>query len=181
MSELTPEEKQKIYEEEKVRVEAKQALAKAKKHKDNKNMGIGCLVLIIVIVVIFVVLSNLPPEKGSNQKPQLLAQKLSAQNESEIQTALKGKGFPAPKSLEITESGWLVVTFELPNPRSASYLESFATDSLLTIRNTMYPHSIVSKYRVTLDGPPPGPDLILRYGSARFIEGGKVEWEPAKK
>lgn len=106
---------------------------------------------------------------------------LSTQHESEIQAALLEKGFPAPKSLEVNESGWLVATFVLSDPRSAAYLENFATDTILTIRNTIYRYSIVSKYRVTLDGPPPGPGLVLRYGSARFIEGGRVEWEPAKK
>jgi hypothetical protein len=135
----------------------------------------------LVGVAIFAVLSLLPPEKGAKQKQQSSAQQLSTQNESEIQTALRSKGYPGPKSLEINESGWLVATFELSNPRSATYLENFATDTILIIRNTMYPHSVVSKYRVTLDGPPPGPDLVLRYGAARFIEGGKVAWEPAKK
>jgi len=106
---------------------------------------------------------------------------LSIQQKSEIKAALQAKGFPAPNSLEINESGWLVATFVLSDPRSATYLESFATDTLLTIRNTMYSHSIVKNYRVTLDGPSPGPGLVLRYGNARFIEGGKMEWEPAKK
>jgi len=32
---------------------------------------------------------------------------------------------------------------------------------------------------VTLNGPPPGTGLIRRFGSARFIEGGQVEWEAA--
>ena len=105
---------------------------------------------------------------------------LSAEHRSEIEAALQAKGFPIPSSLEI-ESGWLVATFILYDPRSAAYLESFATDSLLVIRNTTRPHGIVRNYRVTLDGPPPGPDLVLRYGSARFIEGGKLVWEPARK
>lgn len=175
MSELTPDEKQKIYAEESARFEAKEELAKAKKQKDAKNAGAGCLVVILVAIAIFTVPSLLQPEKDSQQQQQL-----SAQNESEIQAALQSKGFPIPKSIELNESGWLVTTFELSNPRSASYLENFATNTLLTIRNTMYPHSIVSQYRVTLDGPPPGPDLVLRYGSAWFIEGGQVEWEPFK-
>jgi len=181
MSELTPDERQKIYEEEKVRLEAKEALAKAKMQKDSKNIGKGCFVVMLAGVAVFVVLSLLPPEKGSARKPTLSAQKLSAQNESEIQTALQSKGYPFPRSLEINETGWLVATFELSNPRSATYLENFATNTLLTIRNTMHPRSIASKYRVTLEGPPPGPGLILRYGSAMFIEGGKMAWEPARK
>lgn len=106
---------------------------------------------------------------------------LSTQQESEIQAALQEKGFPAPKSLKVNESGWLVATFVLSDPKSAAYLENFATEAILTIRNTIYSYHVVSKYRVTLDGPPPGPGLVLRYGIARFIEGGKIEWEPAKK
>lgn len=116
---------------------------------------------------------------GDYTEKQNLA--LSAQQGSEIRAALQGKGYPAPKSIEINESNWLVATFELANPRSAAYLEKFATETLLTIRNTMYPYSVVKNYRVTLEGPSPGPGLILRYGNARFIEGGRVEWEPAKR
>jgi hypothetical protein len=106
---------------------------------------------------------------------------LSTQQKTEIQAALQAKGFPSPKSLEVNETGWLVAIFELADPRSAAYLENFATDTVLLIRNTLYPSSAFSKYRVTLDGPSPGPGLVLRYGSARFIEGDKVVWEPTKK
>ncbi len=106
---------------------------------------------------------------------------LSSQDESAIFSALEQKGLPHPQSLEINDAGYLVVTFELANPRSPAYLEWFATEALLAIRNAMYPYSVVKSYRVTLNGPSPGPGLILRYGSSRFIEGGKVEWDPARK
>lgn len=52
MSELTPEEKQRIYEEEKARLEA-QEKAKADLQKEkNKQVGIGCLVLIVIIAAL---------------------------------------------------------------------------------------------------------------------------------
>ena len=49
---LTPEEKQRIYEEEKERIEVKGKLEKEKVKKGTKGRNIGCLVGIIIIVVI---------------------------------------------------------------------------------------------------------------------------------
>jgi hypothetical protein len=115
---------------------------------------------------------------GYNEKP---APTLSAQHKSEISDALRAKNIQAPVSIEIEDSGWLVATFELSNPKSAAYLENFASDALLTIRNALNSYSIVKKYRVTLNGPSPGPGLVLLYGSARFMEGGSLTWEPSKK
>lgn len=112
---------------------------------------------------------------GSKPAPR---PQLTAAHSDAIQKALKAKGYPAP-SLEITDGGFLVATFELqrapqPSPRV------FAEDALLTIRNTMLPFRVVDKYRVTLNGPSPGPGLIRRFGNARFIEEGKVTWESAE-
>lgn len=52
MTELTEEEKRKIYEEEKARLEAQEKLKKAAAAKKNKNAGMGCLVLIGLIVIL---------------------------------------------------------------------------------------------------------------------------------
>lgn len=175
MSELTPEEKRHIYEEEKVRLAAQEKL---KNEKSTKQVRTGCMVIIVIVASIFIY-SLLTPNKSSKSHEN--APTLSQQDKSQILTALNNKGYPAPMSMEINDSGWLVAMFELTDPRSAAYLEKFATESLLTIRNTMQPNSIVSKYRVTLNGSSPGPGLILRFGNARFIEGGGLRWEPAKR
>ena len=51
---LTPEEKRKIYEEEKARIEAREKIEKSKDAEKNKKSyaGIGCLFIAIIIVVI---------------------------------------------------------------------------------------------------------------------------------
>ncbi|MBM4048243.1 MAG: hypothetical protein FJ279_24330 [Planctomycetes bacterium] len=118
---------------------------------------------------------------GTATQTEKPAKVLSADDRATILAALQEKSLPFPVSLELNESGYLVATFELADPVSAEYLRAFATESLLAIRNRMQARSLTDKYRVTLNGPSPGPDLVLRYGSARFIEGGSVEWDPMVK
>jgi len=103
---------------------------------------------------------------------------LTEDQRSEIIGALHQKELPTPLSLEINDNGHLVATFQVSEGRSLSAIRESATTAVLTIRNTLYPNSPVNYYRVTFNGPPPGPGLVLRYGSARFSEGGAVEWEP---
>jgi hypothetical protein len=104
---------------------------------------------------------------------------LTDEHRTAINKALKAKHYPAPESLEITEGGFLVATFQINGPVTPNSLEGFATGSLLAIREAMLPFKVVDNYRVTLNGPSPGTGLIRRYGNARFIEGDQVRWEPA--
>jgi hypothetical protein len=106
---------------------------------------------------------------------------LLPEHRTAIQQALASANLPGPSELVINDSGYLVATFEIADPRSVAHLERIATDAILAIRNAMYPLNVVTSYRVTLNGPSPGPGLTLRYGSARFLEGGQVSWEPARK
>ena len=66
---LTPEERQKIYQEEKARAEAKDKLAAEKKElaakkekKKNKEAAFGCLVVLGVAVLFALVLAHCPGE-----------------------------------------------------------------------------------------------------------------------
>jgi len=64
MSDLTPEEKRRIYEEEKARIEAEAkakaaAQAEVKKKKTNK----GCLIIILVFAVLYAIYYFLPKDK----------------------------------------------------------------------------------------------------------------------
>lgn len=93
--------------------------------------------------------------------------------------SLRKIGYPMPQSLEINDTGFLVATFELRGRVSPLSVKTFAEDSIMAIREAMLPFKIVEAYRVTLNGPSPGTGMIRRYGNARFIEGGQVEWEPA--
>ena len=102
---------------------------------------------------------------------------LSAEHRNAINSALRSRGYPLPQSLEINEGGWLVATFELSGRPPGGSFEAFGTDAVVTIREAMLRFKLVNNYRVTVNGPSPGTGLIRRYGSARFIEGGDVEWE----
>jgi hypothetical protein len=105
---------------------------------------------------------------------------LGEQDRGNIAAALRSEHLPQPKTLEVTSSGWLVATFELAPQEFRGSGQDFAEKALLAIRNTMYRYKPMHAYRVTLNGPSPGPGLISRYGSARFIEGDKVEWDAGK-
>ena len=56
--ELTPEEKQKIYEEEKERLAAQEKVKKEQQQKNAKKVGIGCLGFIVVIIIISIIGSS---------------------------------------------------------------------------------------------------------------------------
>jgi hypothetical protein len=66
MTELTPEEKRKIYEEEKFRLGVQEKL---KKKKGAKNKQIGCLILIILVVIV-VIYNAVKPSKPVSTEPQ---------------------------------------------------------------------------------------------------------------
>jgi hypothetical protein len=110
----------------------------------------------------------------ANSKPK--ARTLTYEERKTIQAALDSKNYPYADELEINDAGWLVATFQL-NDRPAS-LQQFAEGTLITIREAALPLNIATSYRVTLNGPSPGTGLIRRYGSARFVEGDRVTWEP---
>lgn len=103
---------------------------------------------------------------------------LTQEHRNAISAAFRAKNYSMPGDMEITDAGVLVATFEVNDPGD---VRSFAEDRLMAIRNAMYPFKVVSNYRVTVNGPSPGPGMIRRYGSARLFEGGSVEWEPGLK
>lgn len=98
---------------------------------------------------------------------------LNQEHRNAIDAALKAEGLPNPSSLEISDSGWLVATYQLSNGANAREL---AEHAVLIIREAMLPYHLVDAYRVTVNGPSPGTGLIRRYGSARFTD--RLEWEP---
>ena len=69
MSELTPEEKRKIYEEEKTRIEVQEQI-KRKYARKTKPRTWGCLILISLIVIIIIVsYFKIPQGTGSSTTP----------------------------------------------------------------------------------------------------------------
>lgn len=99
---------------------------------------------------------------------------LTSEHRNAINASLKERGIPNPASLEITDGGFLVATYELKS--QPANVRTFAENALLAIREAMLPFKTVESYRVTINGPSPGTGMIRRYGSARFV-GDSVEWE----
>lgn len=129
-----------------------------------------CALLIVLLVVLGCANSN---RRDSQPKS------LTTQHRAAISNALGSRGYPSPSSLEITDGGFLVATFELHDLPSGGF-RAFGEESILIIREAVLRYHLVQAYRVTLNGPSPGTGLIRRYGNVRFIEGGQVEWEPAR-
>jgi hypothetical protein len=102
---------------------------------------------------------------------------LTEEHRKAIYSALSVKKYPRPVSIEMTDGGWLVTTFELPGRAPGGSFEAFGTNAVVAVREAMLPFHITEMYRVTVNGPSPGTGLIRRYGSARFIERGRVEWQ----
>ncbi len=106
-------------------------------------------------------------------------QNMAALNEA-INAALNKAQLISPEKIEIADSGKrLVVTFEIPESHDWALrvagvhsLREYGTKAVITVRNAELPFNLVNHFRVTLNGPSPGPSLIHRYGSARFSEGG---------
>ena len=103
-----------------------------------------------------------------------------------VVAALQQAKLPRPESIEVTDGDWLVTTFEFDDAAltqmaaaGGAWQKNLATKAVIAIRNAALPFGMVKSYRATLNGPSPGPGLILRYGSARFSEGSTVSWEPA--
>lgn len=101
---------------------------------------------------------------------------LTSEHREAIRVALRSKSLPSPSSLEISDVGWLVATYEISNGAQARDLGERA---VLAIREAMLPFKFDGHYRVTVNGSSPGTGLILRYGSARFTD--RLEWEAGLK
>lgn len=97
---------------------------------------------------------------------------LTKEHRDAIHTILKARGLPDPSSLEVTDSGFLVATYEV---NSGADARNLAERAVLAIKDAMLRFKIVDAYRVTVNGPSPGTGVIRRYGSARFTD--RLEWE----
>lgn len=121
MTELTNEEKKKIYEEEKTRIEVQEKLKKEAAKKKNKNAGIGCLSLIIIVAILAisgVFKSNknsqtpAPAAKKEIISPQAWAKVEGAVNESLKQGLIKKIDIEAGKAW-IEETLWALSNAEV--------------------------------------------------------------------
>lgn len=100
------------------------------------------------------------------------AKELTQEHRDAIRAGLRAEGLPNPANIEMTDGGWIVVTYQLSNGLQA---RAIAEQAVLATREAMLPYRLTESYRVTVNGPSPGTGLITRYGSARFTD--RLDWQ----
>jgi hypothetical protein len=98
---------------------------------------------------------------------------LDATHVAAIEAVHASHAWIKPAHVEL-RGGFVVIDYEI----AAGTLippKTIGETRLLAIRDALSPYGF-KNYRVNINGPPPGTGLIRRYGSARFIDGGNVEW-----
>jgi hypothetical protein len=106
---------------------------------------------------------------------------LTPEQQSAIVGDLRGANYPEPKSLEVSKDGGFVVAiFEVTPSQIPDGGEAFATDALLKIREKLLPSGSYKNFRVTINAPSQYTGMVNRYGSARLVEGGRVNWQQGK-
>jgi len=123
MAELTPEEKQRIYNEEKARLEAQERIKPEKTKKAISPTGIGCLAVLILIAVIYFAQSSCPSGKTPSQSRTKSTSQSSTQEDKSqeiaafIQEKVNVGGFSGCVARSI---GYQVVEVKLQFPAGTS-------------------------------------------------------------
>lgn len=79
-----------------------------------------------------------------------------------------------PLRSEVSGAGFVTLTYEVTGS-DAIVARAFGQARLLAVREALLRFGF-RNYRVNVNGPPPGTGLVRRYGAARYVEGGQVEW-----
>lgn len=132
--------------------------ATAKEVGPNYLIGIG-----VIVALVFV--SQLTEDSSPKS--------LTAEHYAAIEAVHAKHAWTSPKEIEL-RSGIVVLDYEVPSSLAIPR-KTFGQDRLLAIREALLPFGFNS-YRVNVNGPPPGTGLVRRYGSARFLQYGEVEW-----
>lgn len=103
---------------------------------------------------------------------------LSDEQRAAVMDAFKQDGRVPPETITIEGSGFVVAEFLMTDEHRKDLtgtVREYAERRLIMIREALLPYGF-ENYRVNVNGPPPGTGLIRRYGSARLIGNGSVEW-----
>ena len=108
---------------------------------------------------------------------------LSADDRQEVVQAVRvaKRDLPSPQAWEVSaldvdhDSDPLVVTIQVKENGvfTGPLAMRFGRAVVLAVRNALHGAPAFDNYRVTLNGPEPGPGLVLRYGSARMADTGE--------
>ncbi len=99
---------------------------------------------------------------------------LTAEHRAAVEAAHKPHAWQLPVKVEVSSAGFVVMDYEVPRDLLIP-ARTFGEERLLAIREALLPFGF-KNYRVNVNHPPPGTGLTERVGSARFIDGGRVEW-----
>lgn len=122
---------------------------------------VGCAWLLVALFVIVMLTQT------SSQEPA----SLTVEHREAIAAAHKTRSWAEPHAIEL-RSGIVVLDYVYGanvTPRV------FGEARLLAVREVLLPFGFTS-FRVNVNGPPPGTGLVSRYGSARYLGSGSVEW-----
>jgi hypothetical protein len=126
---------------------------------------VGVLIFVVALFAVVLFLGGLFGGTGP--------QELSAEHRAAIDAVHAQHAWLRPESIQL-RSGVVVIDYEVP-ARFAIPPRTFGEERLLGIREALLPFGFTD-YRVNVNGPPPGTGLVHRYGSARFLGGGSLEW-----
>jgi hypothetical protein len=125
----------------------------------NILMGLGALFVIVVI-------SQMMTGSGPSA--------LTAEHLGAVRAAHTVHAWIQPNTVELNSVGFIVAEYVIPDD-FAIPPKTLGQTRLLAIREALLPFGF-KDYRVNINGIPPGTGLIRRYGSARLIGGGSLEW-----
>jgi len=145
---------------------------KAQSLSPKASSGLGKLIFggFGLLALLFVVAGVLGGPSASVPKS------LSAVQIKDVEATLRSRGFDPPQNLEVNNNGFVVADFEVTG-LDVIRAKSYGEDRLLAIREALVVDGF-KDFRVNVNGPSPGAGLVRRYGSARFISGGSLEWLP---
>lgn len=100
---------------------------------------------------------------------------LRSEDRASAYAELEARGLTMPDALTV-RSGIVVADYEVSDAQARGVSpQTFGEQRLLAIREALLPRGFKA-YRVNVDGPSPGTGLVRRYGSARMLDGGELEW-----
>jgi hypothetical protein len=111
MSSLTPEERQRIYEEEKARKEAQDRLAAENKSKQGKSPLVGCLSIIVLLVLLGILIGNCGDNEPRSEHDPITAFVMS---QSFVEDRLKSPStakFPTYSESQVRDLGTVSISF----------------------------------------------------------------------
>lgn len=123
--------------------------------------------VVVGALIVLAVIGNMISDAGAPSA-------MTAEHRMAIEAAHKPHAWELPVNVEISSAGFVVADYQVP-VTLAIPPRTFGQERLLAIREALLPFGF-KNFRVNVNGPPPGTGLIRRFGSARFIDGGCVEW-----